>query len=278
MSLRPRLRAALRRTAPLLLATAPALAAEPVRIDAARYAAPEEPEILGIGPEDLTRWNVVIGAGPMIAPVYEGSADFQVTPLPLVSASFGEQVTVDPRGLSLTLVNDGALSFRLRAGYDLGRDEDASDRLTGLGDIAPGAVLGGTLAYRIGPVELRSSVGHIFGGSDGTIGDIGAEIGGRYGPVLLATGASAIWGDSKYMSANFGITPAQSARSGLPAYAISTGFRRVEADASATYLASEHWALRARITLGTLIGDAADSPVVEDKLQPSAMLTLGYRF
>lgn len=273
----------------LALLSAPALRAQPAPAaapdpgppaDAARYTAPEPegPEVFGLGTDDLRRWNVVLGMGAMLAPVYEGSDEFRVIPVPLVSATFGEQVVVDPRGLSFTVFSDEALSFRVRAGYDFGRDEDDSDLLTGLGDIDPGLVLGGTLAYQIGAVELRTSIGKILGGSDGTIGDIGAEVAHRMGPLQLAAGASAIWADNAYMDANFGITQTQSERSGLEVYDVSGGFRRVQVDASAGYALTQNWALRARLVAGLLVGDAADSPVVVDTFQPSAMLMLGYRF
>jgi outer membrane scaffolding protein for murein synthesis (MipA/OmpV family) len=243
-------------------------------------AAPEEvgPRGLGGEPGANRRWDVILGAGPMIAPIYEGSDEFRVTAIPLISATFGEQLVVDPRGVSVTVFSDEAFGIRLRAGYDRGRDEDDSDRLTGLGDIDPGVALGATFAYDLGQVELRTSIGRIFGGNEGTIGDVGAEVSGNYGPVRLTAGASAIWADTSYMDTNFGITPAQSARSGLAAYSVDGGFRRVQADASAAYMLTANWAVRGRVVLGALIGDAADSPVVEDVFQPSAMLMLGYRF
>ena len=39
-----------------------------------------------------------------------------------------------------------------------------------------------------------------------------------------------------------------------------------------------NWLLRGAAGVGVLTGDAADSPVVEEKVQPKLSLALGYRF
>lgn len=76
----------------------------------------------------------------------------------------------------------------------------------------------------------------------------------------------------------FGVTPAQSALSGLPVYDIGAGFKRVDATASVTYALTEHGLVRGQGGLGYLVGDAADSPIVQDKVQPSGILAVGCRF
>ncbi|TIU41759.1 MAG: MipA/OmpV family protein, partial [Mesorhizobium sp.] len=38
------------------------------------------------------------------------------------------------------------------------------------------------------------------------------------------------------------------------------------------------WMVRGEAGAGVLLGDAADSPVVVEKIQPSGMLLVGYRF
>jgi len=41
---------------------------------------------------------------------------------------------------------------------------------------------------------------------------------------------------------------------------------------------SENWLIRGEAGVGFLTGDAADSPIVEEKTQPSASLFVGYKF
>lgn len=226
----------------------------------------------------LKRRQVILGGGVMVAPEYEGSDKFTAMPVPLLSFNFGESIVVNPMGLEFTVFSRNNLSFRLNAQYDWGRDEDDSRYLKGLGDIDGGVLLGGTVGYDIGPVELYGTLERTFGGADGLQAIAGAVVTYPRGPLLLSAGASATWSDSDYMSAYFGITDRQSERSGLARHDAGSGFKRVDAEVFATYLISENWALRAQAGVGYLVGDAADSPIVQDKMQPSAMLMLGYRF
>lgn len=226
----------------------------------------------------LNKWNVVIGAGGIYAPKFEGSDEFEVQPFPMFSATFGEYVTVDPRGISINVYRYQSFSFVAKVGYEAGRQEDDSDHLKGLGDVDAGAVIGGKLAYELGPVELFTSFDKTIGGSDGLVGTVGASISHSYNQFLFSAGASATWADANHMDSYFGVTAAQSARSGLAAYDAGAGFKRIDFEASVTYVTEKSWLVQGQIGLGYLVGDAADSPIVQDAFQPSAMLMLGYKF
>ncbi|MBB3390945.1 outer membrane scaffolding protein for murein synthesis (MipA/OmpV family) [Rhizobium sp. BK275] len=80
------------------------------------------------------------------------------------------------------------------------------------------------------------------------------------------------------MRSYFGVTPLQSARSGLDEFDAGAGFKRVDLSASVTYMASEHWFIRGQAELGILTGDARKSPVSQKDIQPSMMMFVGYKF
>ncbi|MDF2995504.1 MAG: outer membrane protein [Xanthobacteraceae bacterium] len=228
--------------------------------------------------QKLTEWKVVLGGGAMIAPKYEGSDEFDIQPIPFVTATFGERVKVDPRGLSVTVHSVGNFNFSGQLGYDLGRSEDDSDHLRGLGDVDAGAVVGGTVAYEMGPAEFYASLSRTIGGSEGLEAKIGFDLAHNIDQFRFSAGVSATWADENYMEAYFGVTAAQSAASGLAQYDIGAGFKRVDLDLAVTYMASEHWLVRGQVGIGYLLGNAADSPIVQEAFQPSAMLAIGYRF
>lgn len=228
--------------------------------------------------ERLAEWKVVLGGGALIAPKYEGSDEYEVSPVPLVSATFGDLLKVDARGAAVKLYSVDGLTLSTRLGYDLGRQEDESDHLRGLGDIGAGAVVGARLSYALGPVELYGAVNRIIGGSEGLEARFGADAAFKYERFLFTGGVSGIWADDKYMEAYFGVTPMQSLLSGLPVYDAGAGLKRVEATAAVTYMLTDHWLIRGQIGLGYLMGDAADSPIVQSKTQPSGMLAVGYKF
>lgn len=228
--------------------------------------------------QKLHDWNVVVGAGALIAPKFEGSDEFKVWPIPFVSATFGDRVAVDPRGVTLNVYETHGLSLGARVGYDLGRQDDDSDHLKGLGDIDAGGVVGATIAYKLSAFEFYTSVDKIIGGSDGLQVEVGANASHTYNQFIFSSGVSATWADKNYMSTYFGVTPRQSVASGLAAYEAGAGFKRVDFQASVTYMATDHWMVRAQGGVGYLLGDAADSPIVQEKLQPFGMLTVGYKF
>lgn len=222
--------------------------------------------------EKLAEWHVVLGGGALIAPKYEGSDEFDVQPIPFVTATLGEQVTLDPRGVSINLYEVGAFELSGQVGYDIGRKEDDSDHLRGLGSIDAGGVVGAMLAYEMGPAAFYGSLERIIGGSDGMQAKLGVTFEHQAGAFHLSADLSTTWSDENYMDAYFGVTPLQAALSGLPQYEIGAGFKRVDLRLSALYAADQHWLVRGEVGLGYLLGDVADSPIVEDAFQPSAML------
>lgn len=226
----------------------------------------------------LHDWEFVLGGGAIYAPKFEGSKDFKVMPVPFISATFNDYVHINPQGLLVDVYKAENFTISAKGGYDPGRDEDDSRHLDGLGDIGAGGVLGGVIAYQLGPVELTAEVDKTFGGSDGLTGKLGAEVSHFWGQFIFSAGASATWADKKHMKSYFGVTSAQSARSGLARYDAGAGFKRIDLTASVTYMASENWFVRGQAELGILTGDAKNSPIVQKDTQPSVMMFVGYKF
>jgi len=228
--------------------------------------------------QKLAEWKVVLGGGAMMAPKYEGSDEFDIQAIPFITATFGERVKVDPRGVSVNAYSVGNLNFSGQLGYDVGRSEDDSDHLRGLGDVDAGGVVGGMVSYEMGPAEFYASLSRTIGGSEGLEAKIGFDLAHNIDQFRFSAGVSATWADENYMETYFGVTAAQSAASGLAQYDIGAGFKRVDLDLAITYMATEHWLVRGQVGIGYLLGDAADSPIVQEAFQPSVLLAIGYRF
>jgi outer membrane scaffolding protein for murein synthesis (MipA/OmpV family) len=246
-----------------------ASSATPEQVDARRF---------GYVGEKLHDWNVTLGGGAIFLPEYEGSDKFKVLPFPVFSASFRDTVHVDPTGVLIDLYKQDGFRAGLKGGYELGRKEDDSDYLRGLGNVDPGAVIGGVISYERGPFEVYAELDKTIGGSDGLTGTVGAKVSHRYERFVFSGDVSATWADEKHMEAYFGITPDQSARSGLPEYEAKAGIKRIDVKASVTYLLTDNWFVTGSAGAGMLVGDAKDSPIVRDEIQPFGMLGLGYRF
>jgi outer membrane scaffolding protein for murein synthesis (MipA/OmpV family) len=225
------------------------------------------------------KWGLIIGAGAMYAPEYEGSGDFKVTPIPAVIITYSDWLTIDPRGVSVTVLEHNGFSLAGKVGYEMGRDEDDGDRLRGLGDIDFAATVGAKAAYKWEGLEIYAELDQTIDGSESLIGTVGAEytapVNERF---FVGAGLSATVANDKHMQSYFGVTAAQSTSSGLREYEPDAGLKRVDFTASATYMVTKNWLVRGEAGLGVLVGDAADSPIVEEELQPSFMAVVGYKF
>jgi outer membrane scaffolding protein for murein synthesis (MipA/OmpV family) len=229
--------------------------------------------------QKLSDWNVIVAAGAMYQPKYEGSDEYELVPFPMVSATIG-RLTISPGGLDVDVLEANGFKVSAKGGFEMGggREEDDSPHLKGLGDIDAGAVIGTKVSYETGPVEFHASVDKTIGGSDGLIGVVGANVSHHYNAFIFSAGASATFADENYMQTYFGVTTVQSARSGLRQYQAGAGLKRYDIEASVTYMATENWLIRGQVSVGFLAGDAKDSPIVRKDVQPSGMLFVGYRF
>ncbi|WP_245197932.1 MipA/OmpV family protein [Jiella mangrovi] len=242
------------------------------------YQAPD-PSRFGLIGQKLHEWNVIVGAGAMIEAKYEGSDEFEVSPVPYISATFGDWLSVDPGGIEAKVYETGPFVFSAKLGYETGRKEGDADELDGLGDVDFGVTLGGKAAAKFGPAEFFGSVEKTIGGSDGLLAVAGIELTQAFtSSLLLGVKASATFADDNHMEAYFGIDAGQSRRSGYREFEAESGFKRVDFSATATMAVTENWFARGEGGVGILVGDAADSPIVKDEVQPFGLVVVGYRF
>ena len=77
------------------------------------------------------------------------------------------------------------------------------------------------------------------------------------------------------------MTSGDASRSGLDTYDAHSGFKNVGVSASLTYALTPHWSLTGLASYERLLGDAADSPVVDDRGSENQVVgaaLVNYRF
>src|SRR5262245_974385 len=86
-------------------------------------------------------WSVTLGAGAVVRPTFEGSDRYFVSPVPFVSISYKDMVSLDTSGLN-AYWRRGGLQVGGGLAFNLGRREGGNnlftpgdERLNGLGDI-----------------------------------------------------------------------------------------------------------------------------------------------
>ena len=227
-------------------------------------------------------------AGGFVAvkPKYEGSDEYEIVGAPVLYPSFGGfGGNLAVRGaddIRYRLINANGFMAGPLAGYNFGRDEDDGDRLAGLGDIDGGFVLGGFVGYRVAPWLVFDVSYHrtLSGDVDGGQLRFGAETEMPVSrSVSLLGRIGATYADENYMASYFGVSAAQEASStfGLTAYDADAGIKDVHVELGARVKMSERLTFKLTGRYSQLVGDAADSPVIETEDQFSGAASITYK-
>lgn len=230
---------------------------------------------------------VALGAG--VVPEFDGSGD--VRPLPFATADIrwsGVNFQIRGPGVRVDLVSDPRFAFGPVVALRLPRN-DADGRLGLLPEIDTAIEAGGFVGYRIGgdqfgqgAVQLELSLVHdISNTHDGLLATGSASYAAvQNHDMFVSFDLQTTFANANYSRTYFGIDQAGAATSGLAAYRPGSGFRDVGGGVTAGYWLSERLGVIARAGATYLVGDMADSPVVEEgrRWQPAGGLMLSYRF
>lgn len=229
-----------------------------------------------------------VGGLVATAPKYEGSKTYEAIGAPLIFPS--DAGPLSPRdglfqfkGLDdvrIRLLNQSGFEAGPVLGYRFGRDQNDDARLRGTGDIDGGLVVGAYAGYRIGTLFPFVSYNQQVTGDDtGALIRLGLESKQLINPSLLVSATvGATWANADYVDHFFSVTAVQSARSGLARYDAEAGFKDVYLSVGADYALDSKWTLKLMGKYSHLLGDVADSPIVETEHQFFAGVGLTYKF
>ena len=234
--------------------------------------------------------NVRLGLGPVVAPDYEGSDDYDVGFAPMVSLRYRDLIEIDNNDVRVNVLGkQGAArrSARFRAGptlkVDFGRDAGDSRDLAGLGDVGTSIELGAFVSYSVDPwryrLRLRQDVTHGHGGLLAEA-DVSRSVYRRPG-ASVAVRLATTWASAGYMRSFFGIDPGQAAASGLSAFAADAGMKDVSLTAAGEIAVTPRLSLVLNGGALRLLGDARRSPLVRVRgsaTQFSAGMYVTYSF
>ena len=279
-------------------------------LDASRAAEPTQPisevdvtsqrqtaldaEALGISstpdaePSVKGKTSIVVGLGPAVAPVYDGSKDYRLSLFPYldIHGLLHDRVYIsDVRGLGVNMVNSGPFRAGAAINIEGGRTDRGSDRLRGLPVIGASAVVAGFLSYSLKPFAFEGRVQRELGTDAGTQAGLAASFEAAPTPRFhLSLGAQLSWADSEFNQKHFGVTPAAAAQAtaeGNPmgAYVAGSGLTNIGMSATGVYAWSGHWSIALRLGVTDLIGTPArDSPLTQRKVGGSFTIGPLYKF
>lgn len=221
-----------------------------------------------------------VGAVVLSGQAYQGASQQKTSVLPGVFIQASNGLFADPlNGVGYSFEPIGNLQYGLRVNLDTGRSVETT--LPGFEKIKPRANPGTFANYSVNDkLTLRSALRLGLGeNGDGSL----LHIGGTYkvfqaGFFGVSANASLKYADSNYMQSYFGVSSAQSAASEIKAYTPAAGFAAAKVGLTAGTPLSREVFVFANVSVQRLMGDAAKSPIVSKKTQPTAFIGGVYSF
>jgi len=210
-----------------------------------------------------------IGGGVGVRPDYEGSSDYELVPLPAGAARFDNGMYIQLLGLNLRANLIPSNFWRLGPVYNYHRersdvDNSRVDRMKNISDANELGIFGG-IEWQNWFVflDILEDTGSAYNGWYATLkGGYNWMISKEW---MLSMGAHATYADDNYMDTYFGVSAADSQRSGLNQYNADGGMKDVGIDLGVNWNFTGNWALRGIAQVSQLVGDADDSsPVVDE--------------
>jgi outer membrane scaffolding protein for murein synthesis (MipA/OmpV family) len=223
----------------------------------------------------LPEQEVLLGAGVRTRPAYDGSADQRLDLIPLVRYYGRPWFARTTQGI----LEGGArwplakgLDAGIQLAYEEGRKTSESDLLERLNveDLDPTASLGAHLEWdtKLGPapVSLLGRWRQSLDSDRGAQADLRFNV-GVYGSrgIILALYAQATWANGESIRSFYQVDA-------------GSGLMHTTLGALGSYDLSRHWLLFGGLQFRRLHGDAAASPLVEEKSSYYANAGVAYRF
>lgn len=217
-----------------------------------------------------------ISIGAFAKPDYAGSDDYDAAPLLAGKVNYGDYY-VETKGLGLraNISSLNSVEFGPAIAYRFGRDDDVDNarvkRLREIDDaFEAGAFIkvpfNGVLKPRDQVAFSIDALTDISGAHDGTLVSFGTSY--SYSPAdqwRLTTSLSATYADDDFMESYFSVDTDNAARSDLSAYHAEGGFKDVGVALIGNYQMTDRWGLTAIAGYTKMLGDAADSPIVNQE-------------
>ncbi|MGF0238368.1 MipA/OmpV family protein [Rhodococcus sp. IEGM1300] len=237
-------------------------------------------------------WRYTLRAGAATVPRYSGSDERAVVPLASAEISSPSGFVLDTeKGLGWVFDEaDFGLGVYIGAS-DVRKDRRTgfrgSNELNGMGSIKSRPVMGLEGGYTLGPIVLGARFEHALekNDDDRDTGSAWSRLklsvraplySGRYGQVIGSLNSQ--FGDGNYVRTWYGVSNAQASRSQFRAYDTHGGLISRGADLTWSLPIDDAWRFTTVLAVQYLANDAADSPLVERRLQTSLAGYVEYTF
>ncbi len=246
-------------------------------------------QVLAPYDDEGPKWLVFVGPSIVYQSKYEGSKGYNLQAGAVLDIRYrGRLYLSTGEGVGYDFFRGKNYRAGLGIAYDIGR-RDNHNGIRGLGDVSPTpqAKFYGDYVFRpkmmnheiplIVSVDMRRAIGEY----NGFIANVGAYMpiaGSEEERYFMFLGASGTYWDKRTAKAYFGVTPAQSAASGLPVFSPDAGPESFGAGLSAGWFMSDHWLVTGDLAVRRILHDFDKSPVVQEVWSAHASLSVAYAF
>lgn len=234
-------------------------------------------------------WHFDVGAGIEYEPTYAGSDKYTVeadaNARALYRADNGHRYFLSLGELGAVFSLSPDFQFLAFLEYEEERDDEDDSTLTGLDPVDSTIEGQFMLARRFGNATVFGVLQPDLTGNaeKGLVWFVGAGYDWlstnqrwRTSTTLDISGA-----DSEYMQTEFGVTVAESSRTGYVSYQPGSGLKSITWNIAGEYYFSDHFSLLGTIDTEYYLSEASDSPLIADEgqdLTVEARLQLRYQF
>jgi outer membrane protein len=218
------------------------------------------------------------GAVVLSVPQYSGAATQRLMLLPVLEYQWRDGWFAGVgNGVGKNFSSNPAQQYGLRLTADLGRDENRSPALKGMGDVAPALEFGGFYnQYLSKEVFLTSSLRY---GSGAQKRGLQVDLGAGYSKPLndtfrVAVGGASTWLNGSSMQSFFGVTPDQARLTGYRNTPSQAGWRDLRINASVSARLGSNLNATLGASLSRLQGQAQDSPLSRKDTNRSLVLAV----
>lgn len=234
--------------------------------------------------QDKEDYRVRVGLGAQLRPEFKGADDHEVAPLFDIDIARGDKpfrFEAPDDSFGLRLVSGDTFAAGPVVNIEGKRKE--SDVGAPVGKVPTTVEAGAFAEYLVGEnFRLRGELRKGIGGHKGFVGSVGADYIARDGDkYVFSVGPRLLFSDGRYQRAYFGVDPEVSIQAVLPTYRPDGGIHAVALASGLSYQFDPRFGLFGFARYERLVGDAADSPIVErfgSRNQLSGGLGLSYTF
>jgi outer membrane scaffolding protein for murein synthesis (MipA/OmpV family) len=229
-------------------------------------------------PKDARRtWSFSLGLVGGVSPDYEGSDSYGAGYGPNFSITWRDTIFYKGNMLGANLIKNKHLTAGPILSWTSGRNDDSDDKLEGLGDVDSSTEAGGFIVYRNKPsrfkLEARQDMGS---GHEGALVELSGGTNLPFKKPYVFVGFGTTWASNDYMESFFGVNSKQSENSGLRRYRADAGIKDISIGLTSGHRITKRWRIGGKIGYKRLTGDAANSPIVDDKNQFIAGISFSY--